>query len=57
MRDLRERHAKMKANSGKIRKPKFNVGDMVYSWQNPNYKARVAFRRDDGVQDSIDYGE
>lgn len=25
-----------------IKKPKFKTGDMVYSWQNPTYKARVS---------------
>ncbi len=38
------------------RKAKFKVGDMVYSWQNPNYKARVSFVRDNGVEDNTDYG-
>ncbi len=31
------------AKGGKINRPKFKVGDMVYSWQNPDYKAEVAF--------------
>jgi hypothetical protein len=44
------------AKGGAIRKPKFEVGDMVYSWQNPDKKARVSHRRDDGIQDGVDYG-
>ena len=27
------------------KKPKYKVGDMVYSWQNPTVKRRVSHRR------------
>jgi len=41
---------------GGVRKAPFKVGDMVYSYQNPNDKMRVSFVDDRGVQDGVDYG-
>lgn len=38
------------------RKPKFKVNDMVYSWQNEDYKARVSHISDQGVTEGVDYG-
>lgn len=46
----------MSTYEAKQRKAKYKVGDMVYSWQNPDYKARVAFVNDRGVEDGVDYG-
>ena len=39
-----------------LRKAPFKVGDMVYSYQNPNHKMRVAFVEDRGIEDGVDYG-
>jgi hypothetical protein len=44
------------ANGGKIRKAPFKLGDMVYSYQNPNDKMRVSFIEDRGIIDGVDYG-
>jgi hypothetical protein len=44
------------AKGGKVRKSPFKVGDMVYSYQNPNHKMRVSFVEDRGVEDGVDYG-
>jgi len=44
------------AKGGKVRKSPFKVGDMVYSYQNPNDKMRVSFVEDRGVEDGVDYG-
>ena len=44
------------AKGGKIRKSPFKVGDMVYSYQNPNDKMRVSFVEDRGIEDGVDYG-
>ena len=41
---------------GEVRKAPFKVGDMVYSYQNPNHKMRVSFIEDRGVIDGVDYG-
>ena len=35
-------------------KPRFKVGDMVYSWQNPNVKRRVSFVRVADPNDPMD---
>ena len=35
-------------------KPKFKVGDMVYSWQNPDVKRRVSFVREADENDPMD---
>jgi hypothetical protein len=43
-------------DGGLIRKAPFKVGDMVYSYQNPNHKMRVAFVEDRGIEDGVDYG-
>ena len=43
-------------DGGRIRKAPFKVGDMVYSYQNPNHKMRVAFVEDRGIEDGVDYG-
>jgi hypothetical protein len=44
------------ANGGGIRKAPFKLGDMVYSYQNPNHKMRVSFIEDRGIIDGVDYG-
>ena len=49
-------NSKFYAKGGKIRKSPFKVGDMVYSYQNPNDKMRVSFVEDRGVEDGVDYG-
>lgn len=41
---------------GGVRKAPFKVGDMVYSYQNPNHKMRISFVEDRGVIDGVDYG-
>ena len=41
----------MVTKTKKVKKPKFKVGDMVYSWQNPTVKRRVSH-----VQVSKEYG-
>jgi hypothetical protein len=46
----------MAKGGGLIRKAPFKVGDMVYSYQNPNHKMRVAFVEDRGIEDGVDYG-
>lgn len=37
--------AKERYDGNDVPKSKFNVGDMVFSWQNPDYAARVSFKR------------
>jgi hypothetical protein len=44
------------AQGGGVRKAPFKVGDMVYSYQNPNHKMRISFVEDRGVIDGVDYG-
>jgi hypothetical protein len=44
------------SGGGGIRKAPFKVGDMVYSYQNPNHKMRVSFVEDRGIIDGVDYG-
>jgi hypothetical protein len=44
------------AKGGGVRKAPFKVGDMVYSYQNPNHKMRISFVEDRGVIDGVDYG-
>ena len=41
---------------GGLRKAPFKVGDMVYSYQNPNHKMRISFVEDRGISDGVDYG-
>jgi hypothetical protein len=50
-----EKENKM-SDGGKIRKAPFKLGDMVYSYQNPNDKMRVSFIEDRGIIDGVDYG-
>jgi hypothetical protein len=42
--------------SSNEREAKYKTGDMVYSWQNPDYTARIAYVSDRGIEDGIDYG-
>ena len=44
------------SNGGGVRKAPFKLGDMVYSYQNPNDKMRISFIEDKGVIDGVDYG-
>ena len=41
---------------GGLRKAPYKVGDMVYSYQNPNHKMRISFVEDRGISDGVDYG-
>ena len=53
---VKDWRTKKMANGGGVRKAPFKVGDMVYSYQNPNHKMRISFVEDRGVLDGVDYG-
>jgi len=46
----------MATRKKRVRSPKYKVGDMVYSYQNPTVKRRISHFRDSGVEDGVDYG-
>lgn len=46
----------MLEKGGSVRKPKFAIGDMVYSWQNKDEAFPVHRISDRGIKDGVDYG-